>query len=452
MAAGTVATMSDERGPTERDFDWLYSDRPGSADSDPEATQAMRRPPVGGSRPYYTPPAEDQPEPTRVLGVQHPLVLDDSAPPPQSFGGTYASPRQPGPRFATPAPPESSAPYGLPPTSQLPPGGSTLRRPTPGRPKRRNWWVRGILLLFLAWLLFLVAVPMWAWSKLAQVDAEPDGNRPADTPGATYLLVGSDSREGMTAEEEADLGTGAAEGERTDTILLLHVPDGDGPKLLLSVPRDSFVEIPGHEQNKINAAYAFGGPDLLVQTVEQATDVRIDSYLEVGFGGFVEIVDAVGGIEVCPTEAIDDPKAGGLRLDKGCTDVDGREALGYSRSRAFELGDITRALHQREVITAVGQRAASWQTVALPWRYFRVNSAAADTVRVGEDVGPVDLAKFAWAMARPGSDAKRCVVPYTTLGQQTAAGSVVIWDDDKAGAIFAAIREDDTGSISCQPQ
>ncbi|MEJ7743352.1 MAG: LCP family protein [Nocardioidaceae bacterium] len=306
--------------------------------------------------------------------------------------------------------------------------------------------------MFLAWLLFLVAVPMWAWSQLAQVDAEPNGTRPAGTPGATYLLVGSDSREGMSKEEEADLGTGDAEGERTDTILLLHVPDGDGPKLLLSIPRDSFVEIPGHGQNKINAAYSLGGPDLLVETIEQATEVRVDSYLEVGFGGFVEIVDALGGIEICPTEAIDDPKAGGLQLDKGCSDVDGRQALGYSRSRDFKLGDITRALHQREVITAVGQKAAAWQTVVLPWRYFRINSAAADTVRIGEDVGPIDVAKFAWAMARPGSDAKRCVVPYTSLGQQTSAGSAVIWDDERAGAIFTAIREDDTGSISCAPQ
>lgn len=450
-----------------RDYDWLYSGRQPPSEDDPEATQAIRRPPLDGSGhaqddptrslgptpggPHHTPPSEHQAEPTRVLGPQ-PTSPGHEAPPQQSFGGTYAPPQQQGSRFASPSTPRSGAGYGLPPPHQPSPAGSTRRGPTSGRPKRRNWWLRGLFIVFLAWLLFLVAVPMWAWSQLAQVDAEPNGSRPAETPGATYLLVGSDSREGMSKEEEADLGTGDAEGERTDTILLLHVPDGDGPKLLLSIPRDSFVDIPGHGQNKINAAYSLGGPDLLVETIEQATEVRVDSYLEVGFGGFVEIVDALGGIEVCPTEAIDDPKAGGLQIDKGCSDVDGRQALGYSRSRDFKLGDITRALHQREVITAVGQKAASWQTVVLPWRYFRINSAAADTVRVGEDVGPIDLAKFAWAMARPGSDAKRCVVPYTSLGQQTSAGSAVIWDDEKAGAIFAAIREDDTGSISCAPQ
>ncbi len=456
--------MSDKQDPPGRDYDWLYSSQRGPSEEDPDATQAIRRPPSNGSGqgqhdpsrqsgaqsgpPHYPPPSERQPEPTRVFGLQPPPPADHPAQQ-QSFGGTYSPPESQSPRFATPTSPQPRGGYGPP---QQPPQG----RPSPAarapRGRQRNWWLRGLFLVFLAWLAFLVAVPLWAWSQLTQVDAEPSGNRPEDTPGTTYLLVGSDSREGMTEEEQADLNTGDAAGARTDTILLLHVPDSDGPKLLLSIPRDSFVAIPGYGDNKINAAYALGGPDLLVETIEQATEVRIDNYLEVGFGGFVDIVDAVGGIEVCPTEAIDDPKAGGLKLDKGCTEVNGSEALGYSRSRAFKLGDITRALHQREVITAVGEKAASWQTVVLPWRYFQVNATAADALQIGADVGPLDVARFAWAMARPGKDAERCVVPYSSLGQETTAGSAVIWDDEKAGAIFAAISQDETGSISCRPQ
>ena len=306
------------------------------------------------------------------------------------------------------------------------------------------------MFLLAAWLVFLVVVPIWAWQHITKVDAEPSGRRPSDTGGTTYLLVGSDSREGLTKQQEADLGTGAAAGQRTDTIVLLHVPDNGGPTLLLSVPRDSAVDIPGHGQNKINAAYAYGGPELLVQTLEQATGVRVDDYVEVGFAGFVDIVDAVGGVEVCPTEPIDDPKAGHLTMSKGCHDVDGHTALDYSRSRAFALGDITRALHQREVITAVGQQAASWQTVAFPWRYFGLNKAAADTLQIGDNVGPVDLARFAWAMAHTGgSNAKRCVVPYSSLGTSTSAGSVLIWDEQKAAALFQSIRDDDTAGIQC---
>ena len=104
---------------------------------------------------------------------------------------------------------------------------------------------------------------------------------------------------------------------------MLHVPDNDGPNLLLSIPRDSYVTIPGHGENKINAAFAFGGPKLLVKTVEQNTGVRIDNYVEIGFAGFVDVVDAVGGITVCPETAINDPKAGNLKLKKGCQEVDG---------------------------------------------------------------------------------------------------------------------------------
>ena len=125
-------------------------------------------------------------------------------------------------------------------------------------------------------------------------------------------------------------------------------------------------------------------------------------------------------------------------------------ALDYSRSRAFPLGDITRALQQREVITQVGKKAASWQTVVLPWRYWKVTHAASESLTIGDNVGPIDLTRFAWAMAHTGgSDSKRCVVPYTSLGTQTSVGSVVTWDDKAANAIFEAIRQDDTSTIQC---
>jgi LCP family protein required for cell wall assembly len=310
-----------------------------------------------------------------------------------------------------------------------------------------------LLLLLVAWLVFLIAVPIWTWQHITKVDAEPGGERPTATPGTTYLLVGSDSRSGLTKQQRGDLGTGQAAGNRTDTIVLLHVPDSGGPSLLLSVPRDSYVPIPGHGSSKINSAYAIGGPKLLVKTIEQDTGVRVDDYVEVGFAGFVDIVDAVGGIQVCPAQSISDPKAGHLKMSKGCQQVDGHTALDYSRSRAFALGDITRALHQREVITAVGKKAASWKTAVLPWRYLSVNRAAADSLVVGDNVGPIDLARFAWAMAHSGgSNAKRCVVPYSSLGAATSAGSAVLWDAPKAKALFAAIRSDDTASIHCAPQ
>jgi LCP family protein required for cell wall assembly len=376
-------------------------------------------------------------------GDQPPPPAQDK---PTSFGGTYdAPPRKPdeGPRFATPA--DANIP---PPTRPAPKPAAPPKKPR--RPSsRRKWWVRGILALLLVWLLFLILVPIWAWSKINQVDAEPAGARPDDTGGTTYLLVGSDSREDLTKEQRGDLGTGDASGNRTDTILLLHIPDGGGPNLLLSIPRDSYVTIPGHGMNKINAAYSFGGAKLLVQTVEANTKLRVDDYIEIGFTGFVDIVDAVGGIQVCPKQAINDPKAGGLKMQPGCQEVDGHTALDYSRSRAFANGDITRTEHQREVITQVGAKAASWSTILLPWRYFKVNKAGADSLTIGKDVGPIDLAKFAWAMAHSGEQ-KRCVVPFSSLNFTTPSGqSAVQWDEQRATALFTSIREDDTSGAQC---
>ncbi|MEJ7706666.1 MAG: LCP family protein [Nocardioidaceae bacterium] len=440
--------MPDEREPHDAEYDWLYSAQPG-APADPPArsgSDELAETQLFGPPDQVTRPADQEPEPTRMFGNSPPPIPSEQAPqpaPPASFGGTYAAPERAGPRYAAPVPP--------PPRGASPPSSPPPRRP-PSRRKRGNWWLRGFLILLFAWLVFLVAVPIWAWSKISKVDAEPGRRAALRYARLHLLLVGSDSRADLSAEQRQDLGTGAAAGQRTDTLLLLHVPAGDGPKVLLSIPRDSYVDIPGHGMNKINAAYSLGGPDLLVETIEQAMDLRVDNYLELGFSGFVEIVDAVGGIEVCPTEAVDDQKAGGLTLDQGCSEVDGRTALGYARSRDFALGDITRALHQREVITAIGQRAASWKTVVLPWRYFSINKAAVETLRVGEDVGPLDLARFGLAMARPGDDAKRCVVPYSDLGQSTDVGSVVIWDQARADALFTALREDDTSAVSCKVQ
>ncbi len=310
-----------------------------------------------------------------------------------------------------------------------------------------------MIALVVAWLLFLVVVPVYAWSKVSKVDAEPSGARPTDGPGTTYLLVGSDSRVGLTPGQKRDLGTGSATGQRTDTIILLHVSDSSGPNVMLSIPRDSYVAVPGHGMNKINAAYAYGGPKLLVQTVENATGVRVDDYVELGFTGVVDVVDAVGGITVCPKTQIHDPLAGNLQMKRGCQNVDGHVALDYSRSRAFPLGDITRAVHQREVIAATGSAAASWQTVAFPWRYWGVNMAGADSVQVGANVGPFGFAKFAWAMAHSsGPGTLRCVVPFANLGQSTSVGSVVIWDRPKANAIFNDISNDETGAINCAAQ
>ena len=165
--------------------------------------------------------------------------------------------------------------------------------------KRRRFRARYLFVLLLLWLAYLVVVPIMAWHDVDKVAWEPDGDRPADQPGTTYLMVGQRLPGGPDRRRSARRSsTGKAAGGRTDTIMLLHT--GSGPNLLLSIPRDSIVDIPGHPSGKINAAYAIGRPQLLVQTIEQNTGVRIDDYVEIGMGGVAGVVDAVGGIEVCP--------------------------------------------------------------------------------------------------------------------------------------------------------
>ena len=326
-----------------------------------------------------------------------------------------------------------------------PPAAPPSQPPKPAKPAKtsggrrvrfRAKWLWALLAL---WLVFLVAIPLWAWSKVDKVDAFPQADRPDEQGGTTYLMVGSDSRGDLTAAERKELGTGDASGNRTDTIMMLHT--GDGPNLLMSIPRDSVVDIPGYGSQKVNAAYAYGGPKLLVRTLEAETGIRVDHFVEIGFGGFVDLVDAVGGIEVCPPFPMDDPQAN-INLEKGCQEVDGPTALGYARSRKTDqqFGDLGRAARQREVVSAIGSEAVSPWSVLNPVRYYNLNMAGARAVRVSEGTSPFAMARWALAMTRVnGEDGLTCGVP--------VADFAVNWDQERSEQMFQYIREDDTGSI-----
>lgn len=327
-------------------------------------------------------------------------------------------------------------PRSMPPPSRIAPTPSepppSARRPVASSRGRRRFRLGWLWLLLLAYVVYLVAVPVYAWLNVSTVDVDPQGDRPAEQPGTTYLVVGSDAREGLA-------------GQRTDTIMLLHT--GDGPPLLMSVPRDSLVAVPGHDVTKINAAFAYGGADLLVQTIEGSTGIRIDHFVEIGFEGLVKLVDAVGGITICPDTAMKDPLAH-LDIPKGCQQADGATALGYARSRHSQnLGDIDRARHQREVVSAIGNEVVNWRTVVNPVRYWRVVTGAASSVQVSDGTGPVAAARFAYAMTKvDGSSGLTCGVPIADLE--------VNWDRERADQLFALIAEDRTDQVGadlCTP-
>lgn len=343
------------------------------------------------------------------------------------------------------APPWNQGQAQPPRASSSPPQGPGVPEPSPrGRKRKRRPILRLIGLLFLAWVLFLVGTPIYAWLVGNTIDATPSGERPAEQPGTTVLLVGSDARENLTQQERARLGTGSTGGRRTDTMLLLHTP-AKGKPVLLSLPRDSYVTVPGHGKNKLNAAYALGGAPLLVRTIESSTDIRIDGYLEIGFLGIVDMVDALGGIQVCPKFDIDD-KDSHLTLSKGCQTVDGVTALGYVRMRKQDPnGDLGRVERQREVIAAIAKKAASPLTVINPVTYWKLNMAVASTVTRGKDTGLGQMSAVASGMlSTVTGSGLSLTVPVSNSNAQTKAGSAVIWDKQASAKLFGAIAAGDT--------
>lgn len=326
--------------------------------------------------------------------------------------------------------------------------GRSARPEPPARVRRRRpgRWVALVLLLVLAWAGFTAYAPVHAWGGVKRVDDAPAGQRPADGDGHDYLLVGSDSREGLTSQEIKNLGTGGVkgnEGKRTDSIILVHVPSGGGKKVMISIPRDSYVPIPGHGSNKINAAYSIGGPKLLVETVEQVTGVHIDGFLEIGFGGFAKLVDAMGGVEIDVPFDMKDDKAH-IDLRKGRQTLDGRTALGYVRARYSDpRGDIGRALRQRQFLGAIMHKMATPSTVLLPTRWWATSHNAVAGLDVGEETSVWDAYRIVSAMRGiSAGETLSLVVPLQSLSYQTNAGSSVKWDTERARALFRMLAED----------
>ncbi|WP_241249474.1 LCP family protein [Rhodococcus sp. X156] len=328
--------------------------------------------------------------------------------PPQPGAGARSDQQYPPTRVGRPY---ADQPYRDQPPAQ-PRSGEPPQRPAdprrvgaaPPRPRRRRpRWGRRIGVVALVLVLLFVGFFFYLDSSLKRTEALEDyPGRVADTPGTNWLLVGSDSRVGLTPDQEQALNTGSesdAGGSRTDTIMLLHIPEGSDSPTLVSIPRDSELTIPGHGRDKVNAAFAIGGAPLLAQTVEVATKVRIDHYAEIGFGGFANLVDAVGGVNMCiDPPGMNDPFSG-ARFEPGCQDLTGAQALAYVRNRHdYPDADVTRVAHQREFLSALMGKASSVGTLLNPFRVFPLvtNGVSSFTVDDGDHLW--HLAAMGWAM------------------------------------------------------
>ncbi|MHA6798310.1 LCP family protein [Bounagaea algeriensis] len=313
---------------------------------------------------------------------------------------------------------------------------------SPGPPKKRRWG-RAFIVVLLVLLLALVGFLAYVDFSLKRGPALPAGtDRPQDGPGTNWLLVGSDSRAGLGSEQRAELGTGDAAGRRTDTVMLVHVPESGGEPTMVSLPRDSLVNVPGRGEDKLNSAFAYGGPQLLTQTVESNTGVRVDHYAEVGLGGFAGITDAVGGVNVCVQEPMQDPKAN-LDLQPGCQTLRGPQALGFVRSRASADGDLDRIQRQRQFLAALTEKVSSPQVLANPFRLFPLILDTSQSFRVdsGDHVWHFGRLGFAMQGIASGKGVTT-TVPFGGFGETEDGTSVVEWDSDAAQRLFGALAND----------
>ena len=293
-------------------------------------------------------------------------------------------------------------------------------------------------------LTLLVSGSAWMLSSyvsasLGRVNAGTSGT-PLSGP-ITILVAGIDTRGGLTRRQEVRLHVGDAISANSDTLMLVHIPADHASAQVVSLPRDSWVDIPGHGMNKINAAFGLGGPRLMVATVERATGLVVNDYVEVDFLGFVKVINALGGVNVCLPYAVDDPYSG-LRMSAGRHHVDGATALKFARDRhSFALSDLTRISDQQQLLSSLFAEATRAGLIANPIRLQQFVSSVTAAVKVDRGLDVVRLAQELRGV-RP-SDVTFTTVPLASIGYITPTGeSAVLWDRAQAAALFRWLKTD----------
>ncbi|MEU5941255.1 LCP family protein [Micromonospora sp. NPDC047548] len=283
-------------------------------------------------------------------------------------------------------------------------------------------------------------------SGIDRVDAftgVPDEGRPtAVAKGAqNILMLGSDSR-----DPEKTVGT------RTDTIIVAHLPADRSSAQLISIPRDTWVSIPksadgrrGGRDAKINAAFAWGGVPLMVQTVEKFTGVRIDHVAIIDFAGFKEIIDALGGVNVNVEKSFKSIHPPFRSFQAGPQQLDGEAALDYSRQRKqFADGDFARIRHQQDVIKAIIDKAASGGILANPAKLNNFLKATSSSVSVDKEMSLFDMGMQMRGVR--GNNLSFLTSPTKGTGR-IGSESVVLADTERAKACYDAVRRDSVPEI-----
>lgn len=293
-------------------------------------------------------------------------------------------------------------------------------------------------------------------NDIARVDPFKDmKNRPKAGHGTNILLVGTDGRDQVTEEERRRYRLGGTPCHCTDTMMIVHISEDRERASVVSLPRDSYAETPEHTDRttgerhdphpvKLNAAYAEGGPQLTVRTVEHMAKVKIDHYLEVDFISFMKTVDVLGGVEICTPYPLRD-RYTGLDLPAGSHRLSGGQALQYVRSRhADGSSDLGRMRRQQRFLASLIEHFTSSGVLLNPIKFRDVTGAVLGSVRADEGFGTRELFDLGRAMRTfsPASS-EFATVPIGQMGYAVkGVGSTLKWDEARAARLFTALRDD----------
>jgi LCP family protein required for cell wall assembly len=313
----------------------------------------------------------------------------------------------------------------------------------------------------------IVGISAISWAGLGRITAaipRVDAfagleNRPKkESSAVNYLIVGSDTREGLSREEIKRLkvgGTDVAAGKRSDTMLLIHISKKRDKAAIISIPRDSYALIPEHNNSqgkvipaaysKINSAYNWGGAPLLIETLESMSDLRIDHYVELNFVGFVRMVDALDGVEICTKKDINDPKSH-LTLPAGTHVLDGVDSLKFVRTRVFDgLGDLGRMKRQQEFAGAMLRKATSAGVLLNPVKMVDFINSALDSVVTDEGLSQGDLLTLGKQLRNlSASNVRTLTIPLQYYNyNKNGVSAAVLWDPVLAPELFERIKNDE---------
>lgn len=323
-------------------------------------------------------------------------------------------------------------------------------------------------------IVVLISTVIWggfgaATSQIKRVDVfknRTERPKVVARTAVTYLIVGSDTREGLTKAEIKALKVGStrvAAGKRSDTMLLVHISKSRDHATIISIPRDTFVRVPEWTDSKgkihpasyskINATFGRGDAPLLVQTLESMTNLRIDHYVEVSFLGFKEMVDALGGVEICTRRKINDPKSH-LVLPAGTHRLDGITALKYVRTRYFDgMGDLGRMQRQQQFIAAMIREASSAGVLLNPVKLLKFINAALGSVTTDPGLKQDDLITLAEQLRGISTKKVRTLTVPLSNENYWAKGvtASVLWDEELAPILWEKLRNDEEVFVTPTP-